>query len=100
MVKVIFKIIGILIALDLLFFFGTIATAMTDDKPPAIGRVVYWALKYILGFPMVLLNNRFPFFLESGQLPVVGIILIILNNIILAFVIYGLGKMLSSIFKS
>ena len=92
MIKSISKIFGVLVALDIIMFFGMIVTAMTDERPPAIGRVFHLILKYILGFPLVIINNHYPFLLDDKQMPSIGILLIILNNIILSFIIWGIIK--------
>jgi hypothetical protein len=75
-------------------FIGMVTTAMTDEKPPIISRVFYWTLKYLLGFPMVLFNNQYPFFLDSSRMPTMAIFLVIFNNIILAFLIWSIRKVL------
>jgi len=87
MIKKGIKIFGILILTELLFFVSMILVNMTDEKPPAIGRIFYYALKYFFGFPLWLINGNYPFFLDSPQMPLEGIILIFINNSILAFVI-------------
>ena len=89
------KIVGILILLELVLFLAMIITGMTDEKPPAIGEVFYWALKYIFGFPLVLLNEDYPFFLDRKNMPGIAIILIITNNIIISLIIMALKKRFS-----
>lgn len=92
MIKSIGKIIGILFAVDLILFLGMVLTAMTDEKPPAISGAFYWTLKYIFGFPLVILNKEYPFFLDNNHMPIIAIFLIILNDIILAYAIWGIRK--------
>ena len=92
MIKSIGKILGVLLILDFIIFLGMITTAMTDEKPSAVGKVFYWILKYILGFPLVIINNRYPFYLEATHIPAISVALIILNNFILAFIIWSIKK--------
>jgi|SRR5215213_4399109 len=96
MVKNVSKIFGILLACDIALFIGMVLTAMTDEKPPAIGQAFYWTLKYIFGFPLVFLNNEYPFFLDSGHIPKTAIVLVILNNMVLAFAIQGIRNFLKA----
>lgn len=93
MVKSVIKIVGVLAITELILFVAMIVTSMTDEKPPAIARIFYWTLKYILGFPLFLINGEYPFFLDSKHMPIYSLILIIINNIILAFIIIGIRKM-------
>jgi len=93
MIKEIGKTVGILIAIEIVLFFAMIITSMTDEKPPIIAGVFYWILKYILGFPLVLINKDYPFFLDHKNMPGVAIPLIIANNIILAFIILRIKKL-------
>ena len=92
MQKKVAKIFGILLAVEALLFVAMIMTAMTDDKPPAMGEYFYWTLKWILGFPLVLINSQFPFFLDSHEFRISAIFMTILNNLILAFGIYQVMK--------
>jgi hypothetical protein len=84
----------ILVAIDLLLFGGMVITAMTDEASPPIGQKFYWALKYVMGFPLVLVNSNFSFFLDNLQIPYISIVLIILNNDILAYCILYVRKIL------
>ena len=92
--KYILKVIGILIGIEIILFLGMIVTSMTDEKPPFISRAFYWALKYVFGFPLVLINENYPFFLDSKEIPSIAIVLIIINNLILAFIVFGIFKRL------
>jgi hypothetical protein len=87
MLKKIFKIFGILMALEAILFVAVVVTSMTDEKPSAAGIYFYWTLKYILGFPLVLINSQFPFFLESHEFRISAIFMTTLNNLILALMI-------------
>jgi len=93
MIKEVGKIVGILMAIEIALFFAMVITSMTDEKPPFIAGVFYWILKYILGFPLVLIDNNYPFFLAHKNMPVVAVPLIILNNIILALVILKVKRL-------
>ena len=71
---------------------------MTDEKPPEMVHYIYGTLKYVFGFPLVLLNRDFPFFLDSRESIIVVILFTILNTLILSYLIIGLlnifGRML------
>jgi hypothetical protein len=74
--------------IEAILFIGVILTSMTDEKPPAISRYFYIILKYVFGFPLVMINSAFPFFLDSHEFRLSAIFMTILNNLILAFGIY------------
>lgn len=44
-----------------------IAFAMNDGPRPKITDVIAFNLQYICGFPLVLINDQYPFFLDSGK---------------------------------
>lgn len=92
MIKYVLKTVAILIGVEAILFCAMIITSMTDEKPPFISRVFYWLLKYVFGFPLVLINRDYPFFLDSKHIPGVAIFLIIINNLLLAFAIFWVVK--------
>jgi hypothetical protein len=92
MLKTIIKWISLLLAIEFILFVSMIATSMTDERPPAIGHIFYWVLKYIFGFPLVYLNKDYPYFLDSQHMPVGALFLIILNNLILVLSFIGITK--------
>ena len=87
------KIFLVLIVVDVLFFVGMIVTSMTDEPPPSISNFFYWTLKYILGFPLVIIKKEYPFFLDSKHMPVIAFLLIVLNNFILSIGIWKIRKL-------
>lgn len=95
MPKMIGKIFIFLIVLELLLFVGMILTSMTDQTPPSISSFFYWTLKYIFGFPLVLVKNEYPFFLDSKHVPAIGWVLILVNNFILSLGIWQILKLFS-----
>jgi len=96
--KRILQIVGILFAFEGVLFIAVVLTSMTDDNPPEIGRYFYWTLKYVFGFPLVLFNSDFPFFLSNNKFPITAIFMIPLNNLIVALCIYGLLRIVSTRF--
>lgn len=94
MIKYVIKTVGILIGIEVILFFGMIVTSMTDEKPPVVSRFFYLTLKYVFGFPLVLINRNYPFFLDSKNMPAIAIVLIIINNLLLALLIFWLVKKL------
>lgn len=85
--KSIIKLVLLVSILEIVFFLLMVFTSMTDEKPAAIGRVFYILLKYVFGYPIALINNEYPFFLDSSKMPTFGFLLIILNNIIIVIII-------------
>jgi hypothetical protein len=90
MLRTIIKCFAILVGIELLLFIGLIATTMTDAKVPAIAGYFYWPLKYPFGFPLVLVNQDYPYFLDRGGTIIEVIFLGTLNNLILACILVGM----------
>jgi hypothetical protein len=90
MTKRLFKIIGVLIVAEAISFFIMIVTSMTDEEPPVIAKYSYWLLKYVFGFPLILVNKNYPFFIDAEKIPTSVILLVIINNTILALMIYSI----------
>ena len=70
MTTILFDIIKIciyLIAFELSSFIVGIFFAMNDGPRPNCTNVIYFIIKYICGFPLVMINNQYPFFLDSGR---------------------------------
>lgn len=66
---------------------------MTDEPVGFIGSTSYKFLKYILGFPLVLIDNDYPFFLDKSKPPTLLMIFLIIVNIsIQSFLIVMLKK--------
>ena len=60
--------IGIfLIVFEMISFMIGIVFAMNDGPRPKFTDVIAFFIKYICGFPSVLINNQYPFFLDSGK---------------------------------
>lgn len=77
-IKTFFVITGI----EIIFFILMIFFVMTDEPIGVIGKSLGVFVKYVLGFPLVLLNSEYPFFINSSKPPNYMILLIILNLII------------------
>ena len=77
-IKTFFVITGI----EIVFFILMIFFVMTDESIGLTGKSLGIFVKYILGFPLVLLNSEYPFFINSSKPPNYMIPLIILNLII------------------
>lgn len=95
MVIKLFKVILVLIALETVLFVAMIFFVMTDEPSNSIGRILYLSLKYILGFPLVLINENYPFFLDARKIPNEMIPLVLLNNLLQA----GMIILVKSFFK-
>jgi len=81
------KILLILIGIEVLLIIVMIFFLMSDEPTNPVGRTLYIGLKYVLGFPLVLINENYPFFLDSKKMPNEMIPLVLLNNFIQAGVI-------------
>jgi hypothetical protein len=95
MYRTVRRIIIALLLIEAVLFVAMILTSMTDSKPLIIDQYFYWALKYVFGFPLVLIDPDYPFFLNSQTFPVTAIFMVILNNLILAIGIYGISQFVS-----
>jgi hypothetical protein len=99
MLKSVIKYFVILVLAELVLFIGLAATTMTDDKVPAIANYFYWPLKYLLGFPLVLLNRDYPYFLDRGGNMMAVISLGLLNNLLLAGLLVGMYNICKRLLK-
>lgn len=95
MLRTAIKFFGILFGIEVLLFIVFIAIAMTYDKVPAITDFVYWTLKYPLSFPIRLLNQDYPYFIDGRGNLIEAILLSALNNLILA----GTGAGMLQVYK-
>jgi hypothetical protein len=93
MIRTILKDFGILFLVELVMFFAMVIVNMTDEKPPAVSRLLYWALKYVFSFPINLVNCEYPFFLDRKDMPGYSVLLIIINNSILTILIVWIRKL-------
>ncbi len=83
----------ILIGIEVFVFVLMIIFLMSDEPTNPIGRFLYLSLKYVLGFPLVLINEEYPFFLSSKNMPGQMIPLVLFNNLIQAVLIFGVRNM-------
>lgn len=90
--KSLFKIFCFIVALDALFFIALMATSMSDEPPLSIAKKFCWILQNIMGFPLVLFNKQYPFFLDRPHFSIFQFWLIILNNTLLTFMIWWVIK--------
>lgn len=73
---------------EFLFFILMISFIMSDEPIGLIGKSLVIVVKYILGFPLVLLNNEYPFFLDRNKIPNDMILLVLLNLIIQTGIVF------------
>lgn len=71
----------ILVSLEMALFLVMIFFLMADEPVGIIGKSICAAVKYVLGFPLVLINDDYPFFLNSSKPPAIMFPLLILNLI-------------------
>ncbi len=82
-----FKTFITLLIIEGFLFFLMVGSMMTDEPINQFGRIIFFIIRNILGFPLVLFNSDFPFFLNSQELPNNFIPLITLNLIFHTFLI-------------
>ena len=86
----IIKTLFLLIGIQLLVFVVMIVFVMSDEPANPIGSSLHYILKYILGFPLVIINDSYPFFLNSQEMPKMMIPLILINDLIQVGIILGI----------
>ena len=86
----------ILVGIEVLLFFLMIFFVMTDESVGAIGKSLGYIVKYILGFPLVLLNKEYPFFINYNKPPNYMIPLIILNLLIQTGIVVFIRKLIKN----
>ena len=67
---------------------------MADENVSAVGKSLTYLVQYVFGFPLVLLNSDYPFFLNSNNPPKVFLLLIALNLIIQTFMVLGIKRLI------
>lgn len=93
------KIALILAGIEILSFFLMIFFLMTDETVGAIGKTLVFIVKFVFGFPMVLVDSNLPFFLESKEFPTYMIPLAIINLIIQATLVTVIKKLITTIIR-
>ncbi|MDR2206271.1 MAG: hypothetical protein LBE36_08985 [Flavobacteriaceae bacterium] len=89
-VKTFFIIVGI----EVILFITMIFFTMTDESVGVAGKSLEIIVKYILSFPLVLLNREYPFFINSSNPPNYMILLIVLNLLVQTVIVIFLGNTL------
>lgn len=84
----------ILFGIELVLFILMIFFSMTDESIGFFGRLFGWIFKYVIGFPLVLFNGDYPFFLDNPNPPNYMILMIILNLLIQITIIFFVRKLL------
>lgn len=81
---------------EFLLFITMIFFVMTDEPVGLIGKTIGWIFKYIAGFPMVLVNSEYPFFINSSSPPNYMIPLIIINLLIQGAIIFYIRRLIKN----
>lgn len=89
-----FKTMLVLIGIEVVLFVVMVFFTMSDEPTNPVGRTLYLGLKYVLGFPLVLINDNYPFFLDSKHMPKAMIPLVLINNLIQAGIIVWIRSIL------
>lgn len=84
----------ILLGIEFVCFILMIFFSMTDESIGFWGRLFGWIFKYIIGFPMVIFNKDFPFFIDTPNPPNYMILMIILNLLIQITIVFFVRKLL------
>lgn len=82
------KIFFIIVIIEILLFILMIFFIMTDESIGIIGKLLVKFVKYVLGFPLILFNNDYPFFMDRNTPPNYMILLIILNLVIQTSIVF------------
>jgi len=70
---------------------------MTDEALTAMAVVQTILFKYICGFPLVLINDEYPFFLSSKCFPNYMLFLIVVNIIFQIIMIKLISKLIKKL---
>jgi len=73
------KIFFAIAAIEFLFFIMMIFFVMTDQPIGTVGSSLGVVIKYVLGFPLVLINDEYPFFINTNKPSFYMMQLVILN---------------------
>jgi hypothetical protein len=99
MLKSLTRIFFILLGVDVLLFFCLMGTSMSDQQALPIAGTFYWILHYVAGFPLALIDSRYPFFLQSTTFVPVSLVFVAVNNAILALLIWWIFRMLKKLWR-
>lgn len=75
-IKLYFVITGI----EFVFFILMLCFVMTDESIGKIGKVLVLFVRYVLDFPLVLLNDEYPYFFNNNE-PLSHMMLLIILNL-------------------
>ena len=99
--KKVLKLFAGLFLLDLIAFAVLIFYSMSDEAPSKVIKPVFYFIKYCLGFPLVLINNKSPFFLNEDNINRIALIsLVVLNNFLLSFFIIYIYSIICRLIKN
>jgi hypothetical protein len=99
MLKSLTRIFFILLGADVLLFFCLMCTSMSDQPALPIAGIFYWVLHYVAGFPLVFIDSRYPFFLQSTTFVPASLVFVAVNNAILALIIWWIIRMLKKLWN-
>jgi len=86
------KIYLALAAAQLFVFFLMLVFVMTDQEVLLPGKILGFIVKYVSGFPMVIINDQLPYFFDtSSEKAPSSYFLLILLNILLQTILVFLG---------
>lgn len=72
----------VILLIDFFMIILFIALHMTDEPLPIVANLQFGVLKYICGFPLVIINTEYPFFLSESTFPKQIIPMVIMNIIL------------------
>lgn len=81
-----------LVIIEAMIFIFMIFFSVTDESSHQTSDFLYKFFNNICGFPIILLNKNFPFFLNSSSFPNYGLILILINILLQSLIITILYK--------
>jgi len=88
-----------IIAVDIFTFYQLLLMVAGGETPPSSAEYVFNFLKWVCGFPLVLIDGKMPFsyFFEGADLPSNIFILIIANIILQTIIVMSLIYIVKSI---
>lgn len=88
------KTLLLVFSIELIIFILMIFFLMTDQAVGIVGKSLGAIVKYVLGFPLVLFNREYPFFLNNPNPPNYMFPLMFVNLLIQTGIIFFIRKLI------
>jgi len=94
--KTLNKIFFIILGIDFIIVTTDHLIGLNDNLPQPFLDTLDWIFRYILGFPLWLINPSLPFFID---IPFLGLVLTLVNNAILSLLIWCFVTGIKKLFR-